>query len=79
MPEAEAVVLMMVDPQTKEAYRMGGTDPKTSGPLFFTSRQAMEEYARREGISGFEAHEVPAGVLSRMKGKPHWVDGNRGG
>ena len=70
-------LLMMVDPSTKEAYRVGN-DPKTSGPLFFTSREAMAAYAEREGIEAFEEYAVPAGVVQRMRDKPHWIDGVRG-
>ena len=78
MTESEETVLMMVDPETREAFRMGGTDPRTSGPLFFTSREAMAAYARQEGIGAYEVYEVPSGVIGRMKGKPHWVDGKPG-
>jgi len=69
-------LLMIVDPLTREAYREGD-DPAASGPLFFTSREKLEAYARDEAIEEYEVYEVPAGVLSRMKGKPHWVDGER--
>lgn len=76
---APDIVYMIIDPLTREAFREGdeGRDPAESGPLFFTSRQALEAYAREEAIEEFEAYEVPAGVLVRMKGKPHWVDGRR--
>ncbi len=67
-------LFMIVDPSTKEAYRLGD-DPKTSGPLFFTSREAMAAYAEREGITAYEEYAVPGGVVERMKGKPHWIDG----
>jgi hypothetical protein len=67
-------VLMIVDPLTKEAYREGD-DPTTGGPLFFSSREKLAAYAREEAIEEYEVYEVPAGVLARMKGKPHWVDG----
>ena len=67
-------LLMMVDPSTKEAYRVG-VDPKTSGPLFFTSREAVAAYAAREGIDTYEVYSVPGGVVDRMKGKPYWIDG----
>lgn len=69
-------VFMIVDALTREAYREG-EDPVTSGPLFFTNREALEQYAREEEIEDYEIHEVPVGVLSRMKGKPHWIDGHR--
>jgi hypothetical protein len=70
------MVYMIVDALTREAYREGD-DPASSGPLFFTSREALETYAREEAIEDYVVHEVPGGVLSRMKGKPHWVDGKR--
>lgn len=75
--EAEETILMMVDPITKEAFRRG-EGPRESGPLFFTSRERLDDYARREGIADYSVVEVPAGVVGRMKGKPHWVDGRRG-
>lgn len=71
-------LLMIVDPETKEAFRVG-EDPATSGPLFFTSRAALERYADEEGILEFAVHAVPAGVLARMKNRPHWVDGEARG
>ena len=73
----EEQVLMMIDPETREAFRKG-EGPQGSGPLFFTTRDRLEAYAKAEGISEFDVYEVPAGVLSRMKGKPHWVDGRPG-
>jgi hypothetical protein len=72
------VVFMIVDAQSKEALRLGD-GPKESGPLFFTSRERLEAYAREKVATPYEVHEVPAGVLGRMKGKPHWVDGKRRG
>lgn len=66
---------MIVDPETREAFRLGGEDPATSGPVFFTSRAALEAWADEEGILEFAVHAVPAGVLHRLRGKPHWVDG----
>ena len=74
---AEETVLMMVDPDTKEAFRKG-EGPKESGPLFFTSRERLDEYAGTEGIAAYSVVEVPAGVVGRLKGKPHWIDGRRG-
>jgi len=68
-------VLMIVDPVTREAYREGD-DPQTSAPLFFTSRETLRAYAEEEAIEEYEILEVPAGVLARMKGKPHWIDGH---
>lgn len=76
-PGTGGVVLMIVDALTKEAIRIGD-DPKESGPLFFTSRERLEAYAREEDLDDYAVYEVPAGVLGRMKGKPHWVDGRAG-
>jgi hypothetical protein len=73
-----SALLMIINPETKEAYRVGD-DPRTSGPLFFTSRESLEAYAAAEGIAAFEVYELPAGVLERMKGKPYWLDGKPGG
>lgn len=67
---------MIVDPETKEALRRG-EGPQNSGPLFFTSREAADGFAAAEGMSRYEVYEVPSGLLARMKGKPHWVDGKR--
>ena len=67
---------MIVDPLTKEAYREG-EDGQESGPVFFTTRERLDDYAREECIEEYEVYEVPAGILARMKGKPHWVDGKR--
>lgn len=78
MADGGEVVLMIVDAASKEAVRMG-EGPKESGPLFFTSRDRLDAYARENGLGPYEVHEVPAGVLGRMKGKPHWVDGKRQG
>lgn len=69
-------LFMMVDRVSREAYR-GGEGPRDSGPLFFTSKAALEAYAQAHDIQDFEPYEVPAGVLARMKGKPHWLDGVR--
>lgn len=71
-------VWMIVDPTTKEAYREGD-EPLTSAPLFFSTRERAEEYAREEELEEFEFYAVPAGVLTRMKGKPHWLDGKKMG
>jgi hypothetical protein len=76
MAESEETILMIVDPESREAYRRG-EGPTDSGPLFFTSRERLEAFAEAEGIAEFAVHELPAGILSRMKGKPHWVDGQR--
>ncbi len=73
-PANEATVLMIVNPETREAFRRG-EGATESGPLFFTTRDRLEQFAREEGIAQYEVYEVPAGVLARMKGKPHWVDG----
>ncbi len=73
----EEQVWMIVDPETKEAFRKG-EGPLASGPLFFTTRDRLVDFARAEKIDSFEVYAVPAGVLARMKGKPHWVDGRPG-
>lgn len=70
-------LFMIVDPVTKEAYREGD-EPESSGPLFFTSRELLEAYAREEAIEEYLIHEIPAAILGRMRGKPHWVDGKPG-
>jgi len=69
-------VLMIIDPETREAYR-NEDDPQASGPLFFTTAERLHSYAREEAIEEYQIYEVPAGVLTRMKGKPHWLDGQR--
>jgi hypothetical protein len=69
-------LLMIIDPDTKEAYRVGD-DPRTSGPVFFTTRDHLDAYAQEHALAPYEVYEVPGGVLDRMKGKPHWVDGDR--
>ncbi|HEU4753827.1 MAG TPA: hypothetical protein VFU47_12025 [Armatimonadota bacterium] len=69
-------LLMIIDPETREAYREGEGTPE-SGPLFFSSRERLERYAREEAIERYEVYEVPAGILARMKGKPYWLDGER--
>ncbi len=74
MPEPPQL-LMIIDPESREALRRG--EGAAAGPLFFTSRAALEGYAEAEGIADFEVYEIPFGVLERMKGKPHWVDGKR--
>ena len=78
MAGGEEKLLMMIDPETREAYRWG-EGPGENGPLFFTSRERLEAFAREEGIDAYQVYEVPAGVLSRMKKHPHWVDGKVGG
>jgi hypothetical protein len=65
---------MMIDPETREAYRRG-EGPTGSGPLIFTSRERLADYARAAGIDRYEVIEVPGYVLARMQGKPHWLDG----
>lgn len=72
---AEEPLLMIIDPETREAYREG--EGPERGPLFFTTRERLEAYARERGIQRYEVYPVPAGVLARMKGKPHWLDGRR--
>jgi len=72
----EPHVYMLLDPVTREAYR----PPEPTGrpaPAFFTSVERAEAYARAHGLAGYRVYPVPAGVLARMKGKPHWLDGER--
>ena len=69
---------MIIDPATREAYRLG-EGPAESGPLIFTTRERLEAYARETGIAAYTVIEVPGMVLARMRGKPHWVDGERHG
>jgi hypothetical protein len=68
---------MAIDPETKEALRLGD-NPKEQGPAFFTSPEALEAYLEQAGLEHLEPYEVPGEVLSRMKGKPYWLDGRRG-
>lgn len=67
---------MLVDPDTREALRLG-EGPRESGPVLFTTRERLAEYARQAGIAAYEVIEVPGYVLNRMRGKPHWVDPRR--
>src|SRR5262249_61936636 len=67
-------VYLMIDPETREAYRLG-EGPTGCGPLVFTTRDRLHEYARQAGIAAYEVIKVPGYVLSRLRGKPHWVDG----
>jgi hypothetical protein len=68
---------MAIDPETREALLLGDT-PKEQGPAFFTSTEALEAYLEQAGLEHLEPYEVPGSVLSRMKGKPYWLDGQRG-
>src|SRR5579871_5796757 len=70
-------LLMAVDPETREALRLGET-PAEQGPAFFTSLEALEAYCEAAGLEHLEPYEVPAPVLTRMAGKPFWLDGQRG-
>jgi hypothetical protein len=67
---------MALDPASREALRLG--DEPAAGPAFFTSPEAMRDFARRAGLTGHEPYEVPAAVLTRMKGKPFYLDGEPG-
>ncbi len=69
-------LLMIVDPLTREAYTEGDT-AEDSGPLFFTTREALEAYARDEAIEDYQVITVPAGILPRMRGRTYWLDGVR--
>ena len=70
-------LLMAVDPETREALRLGAT-PREQGPAFFTSIEAVESYCEEAGLEHLEPYEVPATVLTRMAGQPFWLDGERG-
>lgn len=67
---------MALDPASREALRLG--EGPAAGPAFFTSPEAVRDYAGRAGLTGHEPYEVPAVVLSRMKGKPFYLDGAPG-
>ncbi len=67
---------MLIDPATREAYRLG-EGPTESGPLVFTTRDRLGEYACAAGISGYEVLEVPGYILNSIRGRPHWLDGER--
>ena len=75
---APASLLMIIDPETREAYRLGGEDPQTSGPVLCTSREALQAFADEHDILEYTIHEMPEAVLTRMRGRPHWVDGRPG-
>jgi hypothetical protein len=72
---------MIIDLETQEALRgeAEGERPEDEGPLFFTSREALERFAREEGIEPYRIHAVPGGILTRMNKHVHWVDGRRRG
>jgi hypothetical protein len=67
---------MALDPASREALRLG--EGPAAGPAFFTSPEAMRDYAQRAGLTAHEPYEVPAAVLTRMKGKPFYLDGKPG-
>jgi hypothetical protein len=69
-----ATVYMIVDPATREAFRLG-EGPAESGPLIFTSRERLEAYAQEAGVGEYTVIEVSGMALARMRSKPHWVDG----
>lgn len=68
---------MAIDPETREALRLGAT-PQEQGPAFFTSVEALEAYCEEAGLEHLEPYEVPAFVVARMGKKPFWLDGERG-
>ena len=68
---------MAVDPETREALRLGET-PKEQGPAFFTSPEALEAFCEEADLQHLEPYEVPALVVTRMAGKPFWLDGQPG-
>jgi hypothetical protein len=68
---------MAIDPETREALRLGRT-PQEQGPAFFTSNEALEAFCEEADLQQLEPYEVPALVLTRMAGKPFWLDGQPG-
>ncbi len=74
MPPPPDKLLMILETDTREAFRLGGEDPATSGPVFFTSREKLDAFAEAEGIDEYTVYEVPGMVVTRLRGKPHWVD-----
>jgi hypothetical protein len=70
-------LLMAIDPETREALRLGEL-PAERGPAFFTSLERLEAYCEDAGLEHLEPYAVPAPVVTRMSGKPFWLDGQRG-
>jgi hypothetical protein len=70
-------LLMAIDPETREALRLGKT-PKEQGPAFFTSVEALEAFCDQADLQQLEPYEVPALVITRFAGKPFWLDGQPG-
>jgi hypothetical protein len=70
-------LLMAIDPETREALRLGDT-PKEQGPAFFTSVVALEAFCEEADLQQLEPYEVPAAIVRRMAGKPFWLDGQPG-
>jgi hypothetical protein len=68
---------MAVDPESREALRLGDS-PKEKGPAFFSSVEALERYCEAHELEHLEPYEVPATLVTRMAGKPFWLDGERG-
>jgi hypothetical protein len=65
---------MAIDPETREALRLGET-PAERGPAFFSTLETLEAYCEAAGLEHLEPYEVPASVLEHMAGKPCWLDG----
>jgi hypothetical protein len=70
-------LLMAIDPETREALRLGET-PQEQGPAFFTSLEALEAFCDEADLQQLEPYEVPAMVITRFAGKPFWLDGQPG-
>jgi hypothetical protein len=68
---------MAIDPETREALRLGES-PRELGPAFFTSLEALEAFCEEADLQQLEPYEVPAMLLTRMSGKPFWLDGRPG-
>lgn len=75
---AEGRLLMAIDPETREALRLGET-PVERGPAFFTSLEALEAFCEATDLTHLEPYEVPGSLLTHMAGKPFWLDGKPGG
>lgn len=73
-PAAEGRLLMAIDPETREALRLGES-PRERGPAFFTSLEALEAFCEAADLTQLEPYEVPGALLTHMAGKPYWLNG----
>ncbi|MBI3909668.1 MAG: hypothetical protein HY320_01885 [Armatimonadetes bacterium] len=72
-------VYMLVDPATREAYRPAHEGGGLPGPAFFTTEERARAYAAEHGLHNYEVYSVPGGILARVRGRPHWINGKRQG